>query len=38
MSVGKGNMATARMFWGPDITRIPCSRRKCVTMFTDQLP
>ena len=34
MSVGKGNMAAARMFWGTDITRMPCSR----TMFTEQLP
>ena len=30
MSVGKGNMAAARMFWGPDITRMLCSWRKCV--------
>ena len=38
MSVGKGNMAAARMFWGTDITRMPCSWRKCVTMFTEELP
>src|SRR2546425_10145678 len=28
----------ARMFWGTDITRMPCSYRQCVTMFTDELP
>jgi len=27
-----------RMFWGTDITRMPCSWRQCVTMFTDELP
>jgi predicted TIM-barrel fold metal-dependent hydrolase len=26
-----------RMFWGTDITRMPCSWRQCVTMFTDEL-
>jgi predicted TIM-barrel fold metal-dependent hydrolase len=27
-----------RMFWGTDITKMPCSWRQCVTMFTDELP
>ncbi len=27
-----------RMFWGTDITRMPCSMRQCVTMFTEELP
>ena len=27
-----------RCFWGTDITRMPCSYRQCVTMFTDELP
>jgi predicted TIM-barrel fold metal-dependent hydrolase len=27
-----------RMFWGTDITKIPCSWRQCVTMFTEELP
>lgn len=26
-----------RMFWGTDITRMPCSLRQCVTMFTEEL-
>ena len=26
-----------RMFWGTDITRMPCSWRECVTMFTEEL-
>lgn len=25
-------------FWGTDITRMPCSYRQCVTMFTEELP
>jgi predicted TIM-barrel fold metal-dependent hydrolase len=28
----------ARMFWGTDITKMPCSWRECVTMFTEELP
>ena len=28
----------ARMFWGTDITRMPCSWRQCVTLFTEELP
>jgi len=28
----------ARMFWGTDITRMPCTWRQCVTMFTEELP
>jgi len=27
-----------RMFWGTDITKMPCSWRQCATMFTEQLP
>jgi predicted TIM-barrel fold metal-dependent hydrolase len=27
-----------RMFWGTDITRMPCSWRQCVTLFTEDLP
>ena len=27
-----------RFFWGTDITRMPCSYRQCVTMFTEELP
>ncbi len=26
-----------RSFWGTDITRMPCSYRECVTMFTEEL-
>jgi len=27
-----------RTFWGTDITKMPCSWRDCVTMFTEELP
>ncbi|MEJ1975443.1 MAG: amidohydrolase family protein [Acetobacteraceae bacterium] len=27
-----------RFFWGTDVTRMPCSYRQCVTMFTEELP
>lgn len=27
-----------RMFWGTDITRMPCTWRQCITMFTEELP
>jgi predicted TIM-barrel fold metal-dependent hydrolase len=27
-----------RMFWGTDITKMPCSWRQCATMFTENLP
>jgi len=27
-----------RMFWGTDITRMPCPWRQCVTLFTEELP
>jgi predicted TIM-barrel fold metal-dependent hydrolase len=27
-----------RWFWGTDITRMNCSYRQCVTMFTEELP
>ena len=26
-----------RLFWGTDITKMPCSWRECVTMFTEEL-
>jgi hypothetical protein len=26
------------MFWGTDITRMPCSWRQRVTLFTEELP
>lgn len=26
-----------RMFWGTDISKMPCSWRECVTMFTEEL-
>ena len=28
----------ARLFWGTDITRMPCSWRQCVTAFTEEMP
>jgi predicted TIM-barrel fold metal-dependent hydrolase len=27
-----------RTFWGTDITKMPCSWRDCITMFTDEMP
>jgi predicted TIM-barrel fold metal-dependent hydrolase len=27
-----------RTFWGTDITRMPCSWKQCVTMFTEEMP
>ncbi len=27
-----------RTFWGSDMTRMPCSYRECVTLFTEELP
>jgi predicted TIM-barrel fold metal-dependent hydrolase len=27
-----------RMFWGTDITKMPCSWRQCATMFTEEMP
>lgn len=27
-----------RMFWGTDITRLPCTYRQAITMFTEELP
>ena len=27
-----------RFFWGTDMTRMPCSYRQCVTLFTEELP
>ncbi len=27
-----------RMFWGTDITKMPCTWQQCVSMFTEELP
>ena len=27
-----------RFFWGTDITRMPCTWKQCVTLFTEELP
>ncbi len=27
-----------RVFWGTDITKMPCSWRECITMFTEEMP
>lgn len=27
-----------RMFWGTDITKMPCSWEQCITMFTEEMP
>ena len=27
-----------RTFWGTDITKMPCSWRQCITMFTEEMP
>ncbi len=27
-----------RMFWGTDISKMPCSWKQCVTMFTEEMP
>jgi predicted TIM-barrel fold metal-dependent hydrolase len=27
-----------RSFWGSDLTRMPCSYRQCVSMFTEEMP
>jgi predicted TIM-barrel fold metal-dependent hydrolase len=27
-----------RLFWGTDITRMPCTWRQCVTAFTEEMP
>jgi predicted TIM-barrel fold metal-dependent hydrolase len=27
-----------RLFWGTDNTRLPCTWRQCVTLFTEELP
>jgi predicted TIM-barrel fold metal-dependent hydrolase len=26
-----------RCFWGTDVTRMPCTYRQCVTMFTEEM-
>ena len=30
--------AARRMFWGTDLSRLPCTYRQGVTMFTEELP
>src|SRR5262249_43882061 len=27
-----------RMFWGTDLTRLPCAYRQAITLFTEELP
>ena len=27
-----------RMFWGTDLSRLPCPYRQAVTMFTEEMP
>lgn len=27
-----------RTFWGTDLTRMPCTYRECVSLFTKELP
>jgi len=27
-----------RMFWGSDLSRLPCPLKQCVTMFTENMP
>jgi predicted TIM-barrel fold metal-dependent hydrolase len=27
-----------RVFWGTDITKMPCTWRECITMFTEEMP
>jgi L-fuconolactonase len=27
-----------RVFWGTDLTRLPCSYRQAITLFTEELP
>jgi predicted TIM-barrel fold metal-dependent hydrolase len=27
-----------RTFWGTDLTRMPCSYRECIDLFTKELP
>lgn len=27
-----------RVFWGTDISKMPCSWRECITMFTEEMP
>ncbi|HEY4370408.1 MAG TPA: amidohydrolase family protein [Burkholderiales bacterium] len=27
-----------RLFWGSDLSRLPCPYRQCVTMFTEEMP
>jgi L-fuconolactonase len=29
---------TRRMFWGTDLSRLPCSYRDAITMFTEEIP
>ena len=34
----RGVRAASATFWGTDITRMPCSWKQCVTMFTEEMP
>jgi predicted TIM-barrel fold metal-dependent hydrolase len=27
-----------RMFWGADLTRLPCTYREAITLFTEEMP
>jgi hypothetical protein len=27
-----------RLFWGTDLTKLPCTYRQAVTMFTEEIP
>jgi hypothetical protein len=27
-----------RLFWGTDLTQLPCTYRRAVTLFTEELP
>ena len=33
-----GTFGPARVFWGTDLTRLPCSYRQAVTLFTEEMP
>ena len=33
-----GTFGPERSFWGTDITRLSCTYRECVTMFTEEMP
>jgi L-fuconolactonase len=33
-----GAYGPKRMFWGSDLSRLPCPLKQCVTMFTEKMP